>query len=40
MSITMAMIVGKYGKRALDRCPRVGCKSMKITPNEAGGWIW
>src|SRR5450432_2535719 len=40
MSITMAIIVGQYGERSLDQCPRIGCKSIRIVPNGAGGRTW
>ncbi|KAL2008635.1 hypothetical protein VTN00DRAFT_6829 [Thermoascus crustaceus] len=40
MSITIAIIVGRYGERSpLERCPRVGCRSAKTTANEAGDKI-
>lgn len=40
MGITMAVIVGQYGKNSLERCPRIGCKSARVTANEAGGRTW
>lgn len=40
MRIKMAIIVGQYGERSLERCPRVGCRSAKTTANEAGDRIW
>jgi hypothetical protein len=40
MSITMAIIIGKYGEPCLNKCPRVGCNSTRIVTNQAGGLIW
>ncbi|KAF4629073.1 hypothetical protein G7Y89_g9076 [Cudoniella acicularis] len=37
MSITMALIVGRYGEESNAKCPRVGCKSTKIQPLTTGG---
>jgi hypothetical protein len=36
MSVTMAMIVGRYGEKSLERCAQITCKSVKIAPSEAG----
>ncbi|CZR59947.1 uncharacterized protein PAC_09842 [Phialocephala subalpina] len=37
MSITMALIIGRYGSITLDGCPRIGCVSRNIEASEAGG---
>lgn len=40
MSITMAIIVGRYHSADFNRCPRPGCKSEKFNNNEPGGRTW
>ncbi|KAH7140947.1 hypothetical protein EDB81DRAFT_67959 [Dactylonectria macrodidyma] len=36
MSITMTLVLGRYGSSTLDRCPRVGCLSFKVVNGESG----
>ncbi|KAJ3543170.1 hypothetical protein NM208_g3725 [Fusarium decemcellulare] len=40
MSITMAVIIGRYGSTPLDNCPRIGCVSRQIEASKAGGKFW
>ena len=39
-SITMAIIIGQCGKGPVERCPKPGCQSSKLVPDEAGGQKW
>lgn len=36
-TITMAMVIGRYGKGVEDQCPKPGCKSKVYTKSKAGG---
>ena len=40
MSVTMAIIVGKYYLGHSDRCPKPGCKSEKFIGDQSGRKIW
>lgn len=37
MKITMAFVVGRYRHRALEECPRPGCKARNFVGKSAGG---
>lgn len=39
LSITMAIIIGRYHSAKSDRCPRPGCKSEEFASKESGGTI-
>ena len=40
LSVTMAIIITKYGSENSDRCPRLGCESTKFISKESGGKVW
>ena len=40
LSITMAMVVGKYDSIDSDRCPRAGCKSKDFIIKEGDTKMW
>ena len=40
MSITMAIIVGRYHSADFNRCPRPGYKSEIFISSESGGKTW
>ena len=40
LSVTMAIIIGKYDSKNTNRCPRLGCKSTKFISKESGGKMW
>ncbi|WPG98474.1 Hypothetical protein R9X50_00126500 [Acrodontium crateriforme] len=39
MSITMAVVIGRYEKADTTSCPKPGCRSKIFQPSEAGGQI-
>ena len=40
MSITMTIIIGRYGIECLDQCPRVECKSSNIQNGPRDAKVW
>ena len=38
-SVSMAIVIGKYGNLHESGCPRPGCGSQDLAPNSSGGFI-